>query len=363
MKLLVNDKELARFLFSLMDNLSSCKDIQYTQSATSTIINDFIEKRAGRKYKPEKDNLKFKEGLQKAVARDLRDYFGLVKSHLKNRETKYFSLIHTRLDYFLNRLGKEQTLANYKASRNRNFVKTVGFHISPTSNIIRRVDFKNVKEDCLLRNTVGNEQLLISKIDNQYPFWFIDSGYTNFLETNKHWHRLVHNHIHSFSMFDAPVDRLSNFKSFPQQWRSNGDKILVIEPGPFAAAISHIDIAKWKYNVEKELRQYTDKKIVFREKFPKKTRPNLYKHLCNEDYHCIVHVNSNAATEAIWAGVPVITLDKHITSPVSSNSISQVNSLVKPNLAAWLAVLSYSQFTYNELMDGTAVEIVRKYHG
>jgi hypothetical protein len=158
------------------------------------------------------------------------------------------------------------------------------------------------------------------------------------------------------------VDRLEIFKTFPRQWKTDGDKILVIEPGEFAASIFHIDIKTWKYGVEQELRQHTDKKIVFREKSPKKKRSPLYQHLLDEDYCCVISINSNAATESIWAGVPVITLDRHITNPVSKNKISDINNLYRGPLANWLALLSYSQFTYEELVDGTAVNIVKKYH-
>jgi hypothetical protein len=137
---------------------------------------------------------------------------------------------------------------------------------------------------------------------------------------------------------------------------------MVIEPGRFAAGIFGVDLKTWKYDIEKEIRQYSDRPIVFREKAPKKERDPLYKHLCGEDYYCLININSNAATEAIWAGVPVITLDQHVTNPVTRRSISDINNLYKPNLAQWLCMLSYSQFTYEELVDGSFLKIVKKYH-
>jgi hypothetical protein len=242
------------------------------------------------------------------------------------------------------------------------FIKTVGQQIDPTATMIRRKDFINSAEDCLLRNTVGNENIIVDKIDNNLPFWFIDSGYTNFLETQKKWHRLVRNHIHHDKTFEAPVDRLSNFKSFPKPWKLSGEKILIIEPGPFAAGIFHVDLKTWKYDVERELRKYTDKKIVFREKAEKKIRTSLYEDLNNEDYYCLVNINSNAATEAVWSGVPVITLDQHLTNSISRTKLSDINNLARPHLANWLCALSYSQFTKEELYDGTAINILRKYH-
>lgn len=362
MKLLVNDKEITAFLFGLLDHVESCKLLEIDERHTAFAITEFLDRKNSEKYNPEKDNPKFKDKLTKGISKDLQDLVNRINSHLENRKTTYYKLIQRRLDFFLKALGEDTVLRLYKESAQQNFVKSVGLHIDSTATIVRRNTFTPTTEDCVFRNTVGNENLIVSKIDNTLPFWFIDSGYTNFLETNKKWHRLVRNHIHPHQLLDVPVDRLGMFKEFPKQWRSNGDKILVIEPGQFAAAIFHVDITRWRYEIEQELRKYTDKKIVFREKFPKKTRPNLYKHLCNEDYHCIVHINSNAATEAIWAGIPVITLDKHVSFPVSSTQLSEVNNLYKPNLSNWLSSLSYSQFTYDELVNGTAARILKKYH-
>ena len=111
------------------------------------------------------------------------------------------------------------------------------------------------------------------------------------------------------------------------------------------------------------MRKYTDKKILFREKAPKRERTNLYQELSNDDYYCVVSINSNAATEAIWQGVPVITLDKHVTNPVSVKNLSDVNNLYRGQLGSWLCMLSYSQFTYEELVDGTAIKILKQYYG
>jgi len=362
MKLLVNDKELATFLFGLMNHIESCKLLEMHEVNTATAITEFIDRKKHTNYNPKKDNPKFKDKLVRGISNDLQDYVNRINSHLVNRQSKYYKLIHKKIDFFLDALGEELILKLYKESIQQNFVKSTGLHIDSTATIVRRNTFIGSDEDCVFRNTVGNESLIIDKLNKQLPFWFIDSGYTNFLETHKKWHRLTHNHIHSHQALEVPVDRLGIFKQFPKPWRENGDKILIIEPGQFAAAIFGIDTSKWKYEVEQELRKYTDKKIVFREKFPKKSRPNLYKHLCDEDYHCIVHINSNAATEAIWAGIPVITLDKHISLPVSSTHLSEVNNLYKPNLASWLSMLRNSQFTYDELVNGTAVSIFKKNH-
>ena len=362
MKLLLNNKEIAHFLLSLIDHLPAVKDIDYHPDNEFIVKKYIIEEKGKAKYSLVKMRKKFKDKILSAVTRDMKHYRDQVNQELENRRNFYYEKVHGNIEFFIKHFGLEFILENYKKNKKQNFVKSVGFDLDKNAVMVRRTEFTDYSENCLIRNTVGNEKLLVTKVDNNYPFWFIDSGYTNFLEPNKHWHRLIQNHLHYGKLFEAPVDRLGNFKSFPAQWRENGEYILIIEPGPFAAQIFHCDLKTWKYDVEKELKQYTDKKIKFREKAPKNERTNLYKELCDEDYYCIVNINSNAATEAIWAGIPAITLDRHITNPVTVNKLSDVNNLYRGNLANWLCALSYSQFTKEELLNGTALAVVRKYH-
>jgi hypothetical protein len=358
MNLILNDKEIIFYLVSLLDYSESFQSVEYNEFNTNEAISWSLD----RKKKLHKFRDKIKDRIRAGVELDTNEYLLKIIEIVNHKKQINLKFLKNNLDTVLERLGEEFVIENYRNSSFTGFCKTPGLMINPNSKLIRRKNYSAIREDCLIRNTVGNEKFLTDKIDQSLPFWFIDSGYTNFLEPNKKWHRLVRNHLHYGSSVDVPVNRLGMFKTFPQEWRTDGDKILVIEPGEFAASIFHIDIKTWKYQVEEGLRKYTDKKIVFREKSPKKKRSPLFQHLLDEDYYCVISINSNAATESIWAGIPVITLDKHITNPVSKNKISDINNLYRGPLANWLALLSYSQFTYEELVDGTAFNIVKKYH-
>jgi len=358
MYLLITDKEIAQFLSSVVNYKISLKSMQISWSNTNEYLGNFDKKI----LTTTQGKQKFKEKIKKAVSKDLNNYYTTVSENLSIKRKQNIEFIYKNLPAIIKKIGHQKILDAYKISKKDNFVKSTGLQISKKSSLIRRKDFLDMSQDCFFRNMEGNESMLLNKMQNNYPFWFIDTGYTNFLETNKKWHRLVRNNLHHSNLLDVPVDRLEVFKEFPKPWRSSGDKILVIEPGIFSANTFNVNVSNWKIDIEKEIRQYTDKPIVFREKFNKKIRTNLYQELLNEDYYCVVNINSNAATEAIWAGIPVITLSKHITNSVSTSKISEINSLYKPNLANWLCSLSYSQFTYEELINGTAVNIVRKYH-
>jgi hypothetical protein len=362
MKLLLNDKEIARFLISLVDAKDSCDHIEMSQRHTNSAINYVIETKDKPKFDLEKHKAKIKQKIHQGVRKDLKKYVDQVNQQITNHKQYYYTSIYKHLESFINRLGEEQIFDLYRNHHARGFIKTVGLQINSTAVMTRRKDFTDSSEDCLLRNTVGNENVIVDKIDNKLPFWFIDSGYTNFIEPNKKWHRLTRNHLHFNSPFVAPTDRLKNFSEFPRPWRKTGEKILIVEPGEFAAGIMHVDTKSWTESVSNELRKYTDRPIEIRSKTNKKTRTSLYQTLIDGDYYCTVSINSNSAIESIWAGIPAITLDKHVSNPVTRNNLSQINNLYYGPLGDWLAWLSYCQFTYDELMDGTAYNIVKEYH-
>ena len=363
MKLLLNDKEIAEFLFTQINLKNKLLNILPQDRNLALAIQELLEKKRENLNAPLKQGAKkkFADKLKKSVERDLRSWVDQIKQSLLLARKSHLHTIRVRLNFIIDKLGYDNIIKAYINSCHKGFIKGTGLTIDPTATFSRIRDYNNYEEDCLLRNTGGNEKLLINKIKNNYPFWFIDSGYTNFLSKQKNYHRLVRNHLHYGKYFEAPVDRLEMFESFPQPWRTGGDKILIIEPGPFAAAIFGADLKTWKYSIESELRKYTDKRLVFRSKVNKKERDPLYKHLCNNDYYCVININSNAATESIWAGIPAITLDQHITNSITKNKLSDINNLSRPHLANWLCMLSYSQFTKEELFNGTAINLTRKY--
>lgn len=364
MNLLINDKEIVKFL----TDLYCCNLKYYTFPNLDWPLTTHNAERLGFFYNKnkKKENFdkkgeikKIKSKILKFINADMKLYCQNIDQIIFERREYFFNLFHKHIDYMFRHLGENNIFEAYKKHKTQNFIKTIGYQIDPTAKFVRRSKIRDYNSDCLMRNTISNEKIILDKISNNKLFWFIDSGYTNFLESNKKWHRVVRNHIHNSGNFLPPVDRLGMFKIFPTQWRTSGHIILIIEPGQFSADIFKINLKTWKYDIESELRKYTDKRIMFREKKPKKTRTSLFYELKNEDYYCVVNINSNAATESIWNGIPVITLDKHITNTVSRSYIHQINDLYRPNLAQWLATLSYSQFTFDELMNGTAVKLIK----
>lgn len=296
------------------------------------------------------------------IRHDLQDYKDTVVIKYK---TQYRPLIAWLAQNFskLN-IDRQYLIDTYVASGTKNFVKTVGQQLTDQPEWVIAGDPIPDDQPVVIRNIVNNEAVLQHRLANHLPFWFIDSGYTNFLTGKKPWHRLVVDHLHYNTPSGYfPADRLHLLPSLPTPWREGGNTILVVENSNYHYQLFGTSLEDWRQQIKTELRKHTNRRIEFRSKeLNRKTRDNLYEHLKNTNYYCVVVDASAAAIEAIWAGTPVIVLNRHITSAVSRNKLSDIDNLYRGPIGDWLCALTYSQFTKKEMFNGTALEIIKKYH-
>jgi hypothetical protein len=284
--------------------------------------------------------------------------------------TEYKSKFRPLVNWLTNNfhaLGLDQQyLINLCVNSNQpSFVKNFAQQLDPACKYVIDQDHVDPAQTLILRNIINNESVLAERISNQQPFWFIDSGYTNFLTDKKSWHRVVQNHIHhSIGNHVYPADRLQLLDSFPRPWRTGGSKILVVESSHTHFELFGDKLEHWRNRICLELAKHTDRPIEFRPKDTnRKTRDNLYKKLISDsDYYCVITDASGAAIEAIWAGIPVITLNQHITNPVAKRNINDIEDLYRGDIGKWLCALSYNQFTKKEIFNGDALRIIQEHN-
>jgi hypothetical protein len=259
----------------------------------------------------------------------------------------------------------QEIIAKYLNDTSMSFAKTIAPQLTSELNWILDESQADWTQPFFIRNVINNESLLRRCLDEKLNFWFVDTGYTNFLsEKKKLWHRLIKNHIHhDGEMREYPDDRLHLLSNFPEKWRRKGSTILVIESSPGHYLMRGTTLEAWRESIEQGIRAETDRPIEFRHKnTDRKTRQSVYELLKeSKEYYCVVSDSSAAAVEALWTGTPVVTLEQHITNPVSRQRLDQLHNLYRGDLDAWFRMLSYSQFTFEELCDGTAVSIVKEY--
>jgi len=247
----------------------------------------------------------------------------------------------------------------------RDFVKTLAPQLAKDITWCLPGEAVPDQDTVLIRNILHNETLLKDRRQRALPFWFVDTGYTNFLTGKKTWHRIVANGLHLTPDLSRswPADRLRLLPSLPRPWRPNGGDILVIENSEYHYRQQGTTLEAWRTAVLQKLKPHTDRPIVFRPKnLDRKTRDHLYERLCDLDYYCVITDASAAAIEAVWAGIPIITLGQHISRPVARTSLSDINDLYRGPIGDWLCALTYSQWTLAEMQSGLAVKMIRRYH-
>ena len=129
MKLLLNDKEIARFLIELVDVYDSCKKIELNEQHVAATITWIIDKKSQTKFSLEKLRDKIKQKIRHAVSKDMRTYMSAVNAQINNHHDYYYKNIHQHIEYFINTLGEDNIIAAYKHHHKKNFIKTVGFQI------------------------------------------------------------------------------------------------------------------------------------------------------------------------------------------------------------------------------------------
>ena len=193
-------------------------------------------------------------------------------------------------------------------------------------------------------------------------YYYIDNGYFGNYP-NKRFFRIIKNATHDTRpIIDRPDDRLktANIQTKPF---SKGSRIIVAPPSPKSFTLWDIDQPTWIEQTVNELKQHTDRPISIREKRSRKDRlhnDTIQEDLAN-DCHCLVTYNSVAAVEALIEGKPVITLGPNAAQHLATHSLSDVENIKIPTeeeREAWLRHLAYSQFTHQEMINGTAWRIL-----
>lgn len=168
------------------------------------------------------------------------------------------------------------------------------------------------------------------------------------------YYRWTVNNFQMRAIYDVPSDRWNALKleSSVKPWNTKGKHIVAAHTG-FDYWDLHAD-RDWTKRLVEQLKQYTDRKIIFRDK---ECSTPLYDQL--KDAHALVTHGSIAAVESVVMGCPVFVHPDSAASLVGEIDFSKIESPVYPDRQLWLNSLAYSQFTERELVDGTLWRLIR----
>lgn len=170
-------------------------------------------------------------------------------------------------------------------------------------------------------------------------------------------------------------------------WRTTGDHILVCLQRNGGWSMQGVNNQEWAVNTVKELRKYTDRKIVLRT-HPGDGKARFYLNKNNKDYklqeidndveislniksfledlknaHAVVVHNSSPAIGASIEGVPVF-----LTDPISSQArevantdLSQIESPKEFDRQTWVERISMFHWNFEDLKSGKCWRHMRNY--
>jgi len=221
-------------------------------------------------------------------------------------------------------------------------------------------------EDILIRS-MGKRKLIKWCWENKHTFYYMDSGYVgNYRsKTNpygwKLWHRIVKNDVQHKEIIDRPDDRWKRL-DYPIENRKQGRHILLVTPSEKPCKFYGIDKDMWIMNTITEIKKYTDRPIVVRDKAPRTQR--IVKTIFDDlkDAHATVTYQSIAAVESILYGVPAFTLAPTAADPVCDKDLSLIEDPTvhdKDKIYKWACHLAYGQFHVDEFKNGTAYRILK----
>lgn len=135
-------------------------------------------------------------------------------------------------------------------------------------------------------------------------------------------------------------------------WRESGDHVLVCPPDAAFARLFGFDAAAWTAHVTAALRALTPRPLRVRPRDQANLAP-LADDLA--DAWCLVTYVSNAAVEALSAGVPAIVTGPCAARPLAATDLRAVLDPPRPSgRRRWAEVLAANQWTLDEISAGAA---------
>ena len=225
---------------------------------------------------------------------------------------------------------------------------------------------KDTKTPLVIRGLGGGSRKAIQHCwASKRDFYAIDTGYLG-NGKSKYWHRVTKNALQQ----PGPIVERDNDRLKGLGWKFNkftpGRKILICPPSLKVMELwGQPDPETWVQQTIARLKLLTDRPIEVRMKPCRGDRVthNSIEAALADDVHCLITYNSIAATEAIFAGKPAIALGPNAASVICPTDLSKVESLIIPSkddVEAFARHLSYCQFSYGELQNGTAWRILNE---
>lgn len=190
---------------------------------------------------------------------------------------------------------------------------------------------------------------LLERVQREGRNWiYLDNGYFG----AKHfsgYYRVTRNDYQHDGTGNASAKRWEQLRLRIVPWRRSGSFVLVCPPSP----ISHdrgLDLSGWLATVLATLKASTDREIRVRAKTDRNAVPLAQALRCA---HALVCWTSNAAVQALLAGVPVFCTAPCAAYRMGQPDLSRIEApCLPPDREQWARNLAANQWTLREMASG-----------
>lgn len=185
--------------------------------------------------------------------------------------------------------------------------------------------------------------VLLHTQESGLDWYYGDHGYFG----RRVYYRCTRNAYQHNGSGAADATRFEALKIAIKPWRKTGRNILVCPPNRPFARLFGLDERLWLREVLRKIAKHTDRPVMVR---PRSTSRPLAADL--DDSFAVVTYMSNAAVEAVIAGVPVFCLGKCAARAMGLDDLGRVETPVYPDREQWAWNLAANQWTLEEMRQG-----------
>ncbi len=242
------------------------------------------------------------------------------------------------------------------------------------------------KYDLIVQYSNKYENSINYILNNQNKFIFLESpvvyrDVNKSLISQKYLRVMTGNHLGVNFIKKYNQNKIRNNFDFPNLITkdNNRNSILIINQMINDSAIYPTHPYEWALKTINEIRKYSNDCIIFRDHplQKDKNKAEIKNILNNKDIYlsenykieddlnnsrCCITFSSGSAIESLLHGVPVIATDKRsFVYEIVENDFNKINNLKLPNLNTLKSSLSFTHYSFNEILDGTCWENIKNF--
>lgn len=208
------------------------------------------------------------------------------------------------------------------------------------------------------------ETLYYHCLEKNRSFFNLDTGYFGNTKRKEFIRVSINNFQNCSPIINRPGDRWVNL-NIPISSLSRGSSVVLVPPDLKICKSWRLGSEdEWIDSTIEEIKKYTDRTIRVRRRPTSRHQRLLddtFINFLSDETWCVVGWTSNALTESVIAGIPVIALGHSATKSLYPQQLKDIESINPVDLElrqTWLNHLSYSQFTRDELSSGLAWKLL-----